>query len=111
MAIEIKTEKIVRNDGTLCRKLADVKMIQSNKLPEIYMESKKPVVFKGLVHNKVFCRNTEGRENYEIGGTYTDDEIQTLIDHCRAAGDNLMECNRILAEKKANWHGEETFII
>jgi hypothetical protein len=109
--IEIKTEKIVKNDGTLGRKLVDVKMLKSNKLPEIYMKSKKPVVFKGLVHNKMFCRNNKCRENYKIGDTYTEDEIQTLIEHCRAAGNNLMECNRILAEKKAKWHGEETFII
>jgi hypothetical protein len=111
--IRIETEKVVDDTGILCREILKIKALSKDKLPDIYLLSEGPIVWKFGVnlHLENVKNQIHSHCNIMQGERYSEEFFEKCLDHCRAAGDNLMECNRRLAEKKANWHGEETFII
>jgi hypothetical protein len=110
--IRLETEKVVECNGDLSRKITKVKMLKSAKLPGKYLQGKRPIVYLGWDGENIFCSNSESAmSRYMIGETLTEKEFQVLLTHCHKAGDHLMDVNRELAAKKAEWNGVETFII
>jgi hypothetical protein len=111
--IRIETKKVVDDAGILCREILKIKALPKSKLPDIYLLSDGPIVWKFWVnlHLENVKNQIHSHCNIMQGERYSEEFFEKCLDHCRAAGDNLMECNRILAEKRAEWEGEETFII
>ena len=111
--IKIETEKIVVSDGELYRKILSIKMLKADKLTDLYLNSSDEIVF--LSHDGKNIRCANGKDGvlfeYSIGWKYIEVEMQALLGHCHKAGDNLMQCNKTLKERKENWKGTETFII
>ena len=113
MSIRIETEKIVRGDGYLYRKIVAVKMLTDGEVPALYTEGEKPIVYLGFTGKVIYAvnRGTEVLYRYEVGNMYLEDNFQSLLDHCRKAGDHLMTVNAELKAKRADWNGKETFVI
>lgn len=109
MSIEIKTEKVVNGNGAKERKILGWKTLPSNELPEIYFEQ-----FPRVFDNSYGLLIIE-HEKYEWriakGNTITEDEFQRLLVVFGEAERRLKEVNKHLAELRAEWNGEETFII
>lgn len=113
--IRIETEKIVKSDGKLCRKITGFKVLSYWELPDKYRNGLLPIVYatgakKLEFHNRVKTGGTFGKY-YEIGEVVPEDKFQKMLEHCRLAGDHLMYVNRELKKKKAEWNGKETFVI
>ena len=111
--IKIETEKIVGSNGELYRKILSVKMLEAAKLPYMYLNSSEEVVFLSEAGSYIVCRNPKNDtfSKYSIGNEYPETKMQALLGHCHKAGDNLLQCNKTLKERKENWKGTETFII
>jgi len=111
MSIRIETEKIVKGDGKLVIKILSIKCLEKAKLPELYLNGDRPIVF--FSGSNFYCskRKETLSGSYRIGDLLTRNEFRDLLDHCHAAGDHLMAVNTELKAKKEAWNGKETFII
>jgi hypothetical protein len=109
MKIEIKTEKTVNDDGMKCRKIIDWNCFQYDELPNMYVDNT-PHMYSISVTSLIIIH-----PNYEWriikGDVISEDSFKILLEVCVEAGNRLREVNKHLAELRAEWNGEETFII
>ena len=110
--IRIETEKMVRSDNKITRKITGFKALKKEKLPEMYWAGERPIVHEGNIYDIVIRNKTKGLNGtYRIGEIIEEEEFQKLLAHCKESGDHLADVNRELAKKREEWNGVETFII
>lgn len=106
MSIKIKTKKEVV-DGIAGRRIMDIdRVLKKNELPSEYTGSEPSVWCSD--DGTAIAANPSG---IEIGQWYQEDRIQKVLGIVRASGKRLSEINERIRKLKADWQGEETFII
>lgn len=111
MAIVIKTERVVSDEGELCRKILEVDLLNKGQTPKLYFQNKKPAV--------VLCSNGRGIYfgfphwyiSLQEGEIYREQCFQEHLKYIYDAGKNLQEVNDELKKRRETWNSEETFVI
>lgn len=109
MSIEIRTEKVVNGNGEKERKILGWKCLPCNELPDMYIDNK-PHIYSTLYETLVVI-SLEYEWHVSKDYIIPEEYFQKLLEVCVEAGNRLREINKHLAKLKAEWHGEETFII
>ena len=106
MSIKIETEKVRDPFGNKGFKVTGLKCLQYFKLPEDYLQGKKPVVYSLASENGILLRNTSGDipNCMYIGVTYRVEDFYKMLEHIKQAGKHLQEVND-------GWKDEEVFVI
>ena len=111
MAIVIKTERVVSDEGELCRKILEVDLLNKGQTPKLYFQNKKPAV--------ALCSNGKGiyfgfpRWYISLleGVMYREQDFQENLKYIYDAGKNLQEVNAELKKLRKSWNSIETFVI
>lgn len=104
MSIKIRMKKEVV-DGTAGRRIQSIEgVLREDELPGEYIFSEPSVWLNsaGLVMEV---------SGFEISKWYPEEFIQKSLEIIRASAKRLHEINQKIAKLKAEWQGEETFII
>ncbi len=112
MSIKIYTEKIVTSGGIKSYKILDIKCLPADKLPELYLNGKNPVIFKSSTDKSLILRNAKHLSYcFGVDQIVSSETFIDLLDFILRAGEHLKSVNKKLNKLKKEWNGFETFII
>ena len=107
--IIIKTRKEVNGNGTLGRRILELKALPSENLPSMYLKEKGS--FYLAPSGESFYSAESGGSIISKGGFYLESDFQEKKAFIERAGNILMEVNKKLEALRSAWNGEETFEI
>lgn len=103
--IKIHTEKVVTNDGIVCRKIKNIEggLYRDDDLPREYTQEEP----------SVRLRDTEGSiyVRGDFCGELTEEKFQKMLEHIRKSAQRLHEIKERIRKLREEWKGEETIII
>jgi len=111
--INIRTEKIVKSDARKYRKFKGFEMLPQERLPKKYLAAEINCcqVDKSSIRVQGFKESGWTNQFYHIGDRIPEERFVQLMAHIRKCGTLLMEINEEIETLRAEWQGEETFII
>ena len=113
--IIVKTKKEVKGNGVEGFRVTKVQCLAKSKLPDLYLEGLREVVFLPWIRQEIGSGLQLFRDGRRVLGEvcvnnfYSPEKMEEINKHIRAAGQHLTEVNAKLADKRSRWHGAVTF--
>ena len=116
--VSVKATKVVESDGEIGYLITKVKALNVLQLPALYLQGKKPIVYKSAFSKKaILCCSDKGKPLYfgEMPGALEGkimsiDDFLKLMIHIKNAGKNLTDINAKLDKQKEEWNGTVVFV-
>jgi hypothetical protein len=104
MRLKIKVEKVIER-GIPSYKILEIEALKRSELPDDYLNGD-PYCY--LQENLVIG---PARECLYMNGVYTLTDFNKKLSTLKECGERLGKINKNIKELRANWTGQETFII
>ena len=115
--IRIETVREINDSGERGHKVISIKALQIKNLPAHYLNKNKTAYLiwarkRTIEYEWKLILCTEENVKYSIveGNFYTCEDMKTINDHIKAAGQHLADVNAQLRKERKSWHSKVTFI-